>query len=404
MIRPSNNPDIAIAQEWLGELDLWIRDNGLLGYDPFDIKQHPFIRAAQPNWFNRKATTALGDFFPNLLRRQLGIEMTENPKAHALVAIGYLRLYQITEAPSFLERAEHHMAWLLANANEGYSGLCWGYPFDIFAKGLDTPKDTPVLVVSAIAGEAFHLAHEITGKDDYLKHAQSVSQFILRDLPRMEEEDRFCFGYTPGDRRRVHNANLLAVEHLMRVWAVTGEEELREAAEPALNFTLKRQREDGAWFYGAYTAGEPFEQGLLRLIDHHHTGFVLRSLHTIHGIEPDDRLLTAITRGFQYYKRLYTKAGMPINQYGAYPVDIHSCAEGFLCPAVLSETLRGTAPQAIRTLRWTYAHMRNPQNGVPLYRKYPGFTSRLVCPRWGIAWIFRALAEYLYRFGKLPVA
>ena len=399
---PSNNPDIAVAQEWLGDLRAWIGAHGLAGYDPFDVKQHPLLRAAQPHFLRRKAATALCDLFPMAMRRMLRIEQTANPKAFALAALGNLRLYELTQEQDYLDDGLEQLLWLRSHANGGYAGMCWGYPFDVHAKGLDTPANTPAGVICSIAGHAFLRAHRLTGEPEHLDAASSVADFILRDLPRIEEDDgTVCFAYTPSDRRRVHNANLLAVEHLLRVWKAAGGEELLEAALPALEFTLRRQREDGAWYYGEYDAQEPFEEGILRLVDNHHTGFVLRSLHAIQQARPDANTEAALKRGFKFYRRLFTPMGMPVNEYGKYPVDVHAAAEGILCPSVLAGSLRRTQAMALTNLRWAYAYLHNPADGAPYYRKYPFFTSKIAFPRWGAAWMYWALAEYLFHFARL---
>jgi hypothetical protein len=398
-MRPSNNPDIALAQEWWQQLDTWLKTHSLRGYDPFDVKQHPWIRAAQPYYFPRRATTALCDLFPKGMRRLLRLAPSENPKAFALTALGAFRMGQLTREAAYLDRGLALLERLKERASPGYAGLCWGYPFDIYAKGLDTPRDTPVAVVSAIAGEAFLLAHEITGEAAYLDAARSIAGFFMSDLPRLEADDgTHCFAYTPLDRRRIHNANLLVAGHLIQVGERTGETALIDAAAPALRFTIDRQREDGAWAYGEYREGDPFEPGLLALVDHHHTGFVLRSLHGIHELRPDLGVEKPLKKAFQFYRTLSSPAGMPLNEYGAYPVDIHACAEAILCGAQLSKRFPPARNLAILTLRWTYWYLRNPVDGAPWYRKYPYYTSRIVFPRWSVAWMYRAMAEYLYTF------
>ncbi|HEX73081.1 MAG TPA: hypothetical protein ENN65_07175 [Candidatus Hydrogenedentes bacterium] len=396
----SNDPDIAIAQEWASELEQWIRRHGLRGYDPFDVKQHPLLRAMQGRRLTRRASTALCDLFPTLIRRALRIAPTENPKAHALAALGRLRLFQVTGDSEFLDLARGHLQWLREHACPDQPGLCWGYPFAVRGKGVEIPAGMPVAVVGAIAGEAYLLAHEITDETDHLDAAQSIAKCFLDVLPQMPQSDgTCCFAYAPGDRRRVHNANLLVAELLARVHAVTGDTALAGPADAALQFTLSRQREDGSWPYGEYEAGEPFEEGLLRLVDHHHTGFVLRSLHRIYLLRREEPLRDALRKGFRYYQqKLFLPSGMPVNAYGRYPVDIHACAEAVLCCSVLSESIAGAKNQAIRTMRWTWYRLRRPDDGAPMYRAYPGYTVRIIFPRWGVAWMHRALAEYVYRF------
>ena len=87
---------------------------------------------------------------------------------------------------------------------------------------------------------------------------------------------------------------------------------------------------------------------------------------------------------------------MPKNGSSTYPVNIHACAESILCPSALSDQIRDTKKHAVLALRWTWWSMRNPKTGAPYFRKYPGLTSKISHPRWGVAWIYRALAEYLW--------
>jgi hypothetical protein len=277
--------------------------------------------------------------------------------------------------------------------------MAWGYPFDVFGKGVDTPAGTPIGVVSAIAGEAFALAYTLTRDTAHLDAVRSIAHFFLDDTPQMQHDDgTVCFAYTPADRRRVHNANLHAVAHLYRTFHLTVDERFRRAAEPALAFTLGRQRKDGSWPYGELRSGEPFEPSLMALVDHHHTGFVLRSLHEIHTITASPEVKDALDAGYPYYRdRLFLEDGMPVTQYAKYPVDIHACAEAILCPSILSDLYPDALALADASLDWTAKHMRDPRTLLPYYRRYPLFTSRLLCTRWGLAWIFYALCEYLNR-------
>ena len=112
------------AMAWALQLDTWIQENGLRGFDPFDVKQHPWLRAAQPYRLPRRATTALCDLFPNAMRRLLGTAPRENAKSFALVAYTRLRLYALTQEKKHLDDALACLEWLLAHAATGWNGLC----------------------------------------------------------------------------------------------------------------------------------------------------------------------------------------------------------------------------------------------------------------------------------------
>lgn len=396
-LRLTNNRDIHLAQEWIVQLHTWLLQHGMAGYDPFDIKAHPWIGCLQRHPFLRKGSTAACDLFPLLSRRLLRIQPALNPKTLALTALGHLRLHQVTGDAIHLENGIDTLAQLLPLAAPGHRGLCWGYPFPVRATGLDCPANTPVGVVSAIAGEAFLLAHEITRDTCHLYTAQEISTFFLNELPRIPGGNgAWCFAYTPLDRRRVHNANLLAAEHVARTADRTGDRDTLETLKPAVAFSLAAQREDGAWPYGVCSAEEPYEAGLMQLVDHHHTGFVLRALHGINTVMPSPELVEAIEKGYAFYRTLIRRDGMPVNAYGPWPVDIHACAEGILCNSVLADQKPGALITALLVMRWTHFNMRAPRDGAPRYRKYPFFTSRIAFPRWGVAWMYRALAEYLF--------
>jgi len=391
--------EASLASEWVGQLERWIQDHGLRGYDPFDAKAHGLIRRVQPYAPLRKATSLALDLFPVTIRRLLRVQPTWNAKAFALVAKGELRLYERTGNDAHLTHAFEHLTWLQENGCRQDAKLCWGYPFDVSGKNIHRPAGTPVGVVSAIAGEAFALAYQITGEDTHRDAVRAIAEFFLQDIHRLPQADgTFCFSYTPVDHWPIHNANLHAVAHLYRTSDVTGDPSFLKEAEPALRFSLDRQREDGSWPYGERTPDAEYEKALLDIVDHHHTGFVLRSLAEVYALTGRREIEQALLRGFAFYqKNFFTSAGTPrITTQNTYPINIHACTEGIVCPAALANLVPDAFQLATRTLLWTRKHMADPHTGLPYYRKYPWFTNRLLCTRWGLAWTFYALCEYLY--------
>ena len=50
--------------------------------------------------------------------------------------------------------------------------------------------------------------------------AKSSARFLLDALNRTRDAEGHCFSYTPLDRSRVHNVNLLAAELLARLYSI----------------------------------------------------------------------------------------------------------------------------------------------------------------------------------------
>ncbi|HDP34548.1 MAG TPA: hypothetical protein ENN29_05505 [Candidatus Hydrogenedentes bacterium] len=397
-LRLSNKPEIQLAQEWIARLHDWIKRNGLIGYDPFDARAHPLLRAVENKPRLRKLSVLACDLFPKLSRRLLRITPTLNPQALALVGMGCMRLHQITGDPIFMDNGLDRLRQLRECALRGHQGLCWGYPFARGGRAYETPANTPAAVPTAIAGQAFLLAHEITGDAAHLSAARQIAEFFLHELPRIEtaDENAWCFAHTMTDRRRIHHANLSVVEHVLRAAARADNEDWPKQAAPALRFSIAAQHNDGAWSYGEHAPGDPFEAKLLRHIDHHHTGATLRALRAIHDIAPDAALETALEKGVRYYRRLIRPDGRPLKGRVPWPVDIRACAEGIMCPVMLGEFMPGGNAAALLVLRWTHRRLRDTATGAPWHRKYPFHTARMTYPRWNVAWLYRALAEYLY--------
>lgn len=403
-MKETNNPDVALAWEWIEELGAWVEENGLCGYDRFDVKDHPLFRSLQTVPLLRKLSSGYSELFPKFTRWILRVKKTENPKAHALMALGYLRLHSIEPEQGHLEQAEKHLLWLRSQRVANIDGWAWGYPFAYTGKGVHVPANTPVSVVTAIAGQAFSLAYEMTQEEQYLSAILEIAEYFTKELPRWElKKGGVCFGYAlRGDPRKVHNANLLVAEFLYKVSKITGEKKYQEIAQPAFEFSVNAQNENGSWDYGYWEKDDPSERELHQIVDNHHTGFVLRSIFEIYKLNPEERIKERILKGFQFYATLFSEFGQPyFTNKRKWPVDIHACAEGILCPTVLSEVIPAGHVLAVFVLRWAWFHMRNLKTGELYYRRYPFFVSKITFPRWGVAWMFWAIAEYLYHFHEV---
>lgn len=368
----------------------WLEQNGWAGYDPYDIRgTELFLKL---NRYQSTATVykAISLLFPITLRRFLKVEKRINPKAVALIAHAYLDLYGHSENEAHRIEATKALNWLIENSTMGYSGYCWGYPFDWDSRTY-IPASTPSVVVTAVAAESFLRAFDVLVKPRFLDVALGCAEFIANDLNQdWVSDDEMCFSYTPIDHWHVHNANLLAGATLARVSQVTGSKMWDHLIRSSTEYTLNAQREDGAWYYW----GLPDK--LLNMVDHYHTGFILRCLDSIFKYSASEKVNSAIEKGYKFYrKNLFTQEGIPKRtENKLYPIDIHSCAEAILCNVTLGYRFPGAMSLAQQVAIWTQVHML-ADDGHFYYRKYPFLTISIPFVRWSQAWMVRALAGLL---------
>ena len=369
-------------------LDNWIEKNGWAGYDPYDIRGTKLFLFLQKNKYTNFASNLLLSRFPMFLRRVFRVKKEINAKAMALFARGYLNLYKRLQNKKYLSKALFCLNWLMENPSKGYSGFCWGYPFN-WQSRIFIPKNTPSGVVTSIAAHAFLDAYEILGDKKYLNVAKSCCNFILNDLNiDIIDKNRICFSYTPLDNFHVHNANLWSASTLLRTYIYTKNEKYREIGIKAINFTVSYQNDDGSWYYWA-----PPDK-LLYVIDNYHTGFVLECLNIGRRVLDEEFEYEAeLRKGLKFYAtHLFLKDGTPKMRHDSvYPIDIHSCAQAIITFCELADFEPKCLNMAEKVAKWTIKHMQD-EEGYFYYRMYKHFIDKTPYIRWGQAWMLRALS------------
>jgi hypothetical protein len=372
----------------LGSLEGWIDRNGWAGYDPYDVKSGRILRPLQRSHFAGKALNVLLDRFPMAARKILFVRPRVYAKAIGLFADGYLSRYEGSRDPRYLEKAEECLKWLLSNPSPGYSGICWGYPFD-WQSLILIPAGTPSGVVTSVVVRALLHAYRLTMKEEYLEACRKACAFIRRDLKRVvDSEEELCFSYTPLDDFRVHNANLFCAASLAETGSLVGETAYLDEAARCVNYTMRHQQHNGAWYYW----GPPEIHH--RFVDSYHTGFVLECAQRCRnalGIRFVH--LEELNRGLQFYRAsMFLEDGLArISNTHTYPVDIHSCAQGIITLCALRALHAGCVDQALKIARWTITKMQDP-GGFFYYRVNGHRVNRMPFIRWGQAWMLHALS------------
>ena len=295
------------------------------GYDPYDGLNWPLARLL-PGQKARQAWTQLHRRSPVNLRPLIGIEPTSNAKALALFAMG--------SGDAQLLRSLETMR----NPDGG-----WGYPFDWQSRAFFAPRGTSNLICTAFAARALNC---------------DVSEFIEKHLLR----DGWI-SYIAGSDTQVHNVNMIGAALLGR--------------QDCMEFSVKRQRQDGSWWYGE----APNQHWIVNF----HTGYNLVALRKS-GMFPE-----AAQRGFEYWDRTFWREDFAPRYYHDrdYPFDVHCSAQGILTYLAFDELDKANA-----VARWALENMWDDR-GFFWYQRGRWLTNRICYMRWTQAWMYCALAKLI---------
>ena len=369
-------------------LDRWIEQNGWAGYDPYDIKGMKLFLLLQKNKYTDFGSNLLLNRFPMFSRKVFMVKKEINAKAMALFARGYLNLYKQSGGGKYLNKALSCLNWLMENPSKGYSGFCWGYPFD-WQSRVFIPKGTPSGVVTSTAAHAFLDAYEILKDAKYLNIAKSCCDFILNDLNvDIVGENKICFSYTPVDNFHVHNASLFSASTLLRTFTYIQNEKYKGMGVKAINFTVSYQNDDGSWYYWA-----PPDK-LLYNIDNYHTGFVLECLNIGRRVLGEEfKYEDELRKGLEFYAtNLFLDDGTPkIRHNTIYPIDIHGCAQAIITFCELSDFEPKYLSMAEKVAVWSIERMQD-ETGCFYYKIYRNRVGKIPYIRWGQAWMLRGLS------------
>jgi hypothetical protein len=364
---------------------------GWAGYDPYDALNSRVFKALPVLDFRlaRLALTQAVKRSPINLRPLLLIPKTPNPKGIALVLSSLIKL----ERARLIDGDEliRSMAYkLLSLRTPDKRSASWGYNFDWQTRSYLVPKATPNIICSAFAANALLDCYERSLRDAWLEIAVSTANFVLNTLFWREESTVACFSYTPIERARVHNANLLGAALLCRVSRLSGEKRFLEPALDAAHYSICRQREDGSWPYG--------EAPTQKWVDNFHTGFNLIALRRIHDTASTTEFDGSIRKGFEFYKsHFFRNDGAPKYFHNAtYPIDIHCVAQSIITLAEFADEGKGHIELACSVWNWALANMWD-RRGYFYYQKSPYGTVKVPFMRWSQAWMLLAISTLLLR-------
>ena len=371
-----------LPQDLLSDLSCTIKKDQFKGWDPFDglnsrvFRQLPF----KNNRILGLLWIQLFKRLPLNLRKHTSIEKGYNLKGLALLLSAH---YLGSNSNFNKEHIDLIINLLLRNKSNDRINYCWGYNFPWQARAFSVKPWEPNIIVSSFVAQAFLDAYEKDRDEKFLMIAKSVGDFILNELLLYETSNEICFGYVPNSKARVHNANLMGGKLFAGLYSLTKNDNFKKIALKSAQYSINRQRQDGAWYYG--------ELNHHRWVDNFHTGFNLVALKDIGNLTSELSFKDNIELGLKYHLDNHFEPDMTPKYYDnkRYPIDIHNFAQGLITFTVfkykeLADKLFNKAVE----LMW------DCQNQYFYYQKTKWYTNKINYIRWSQAWMYYAISRY----------
>ncbi|OEU78835.1 MAG: hypothetical protein BA873_10400 [Desulfobulbaceae bacterium C00003063] len=377
------------VEQVFNRLLTWMEKEEFFGWDPFDALNSPALKEiARLNRWAGVIALQLVKRCPINLRHLLCIRKERNAKGMGLVLTASVRLFRKFNNPEDLERAVWIAEWLDQNKSSGYSGACWGYPFDWANSGFYAPRGTPTIVNTAFIGHALLDLFEVTDDETWLIIAKSACDFVMNDLNRSPGKRGFCFSYTPLDHAKVYNANFLGASLLARVGKMLNNTKIMETVWESIEYSLDAQYADGSWLYG--------EESRSAWIDSFHTSYNLIALKYILEATGNKRVGEAINRGYDFYLRRFFLPCGTVKYYHnkTDPQDAHVYANAILFLVAMKDHPETPKTLVDKVIEHMIKEFRSSKGYFYWQKKY-GITYRLPCMRWVQSWTLLALVSYL---------
>ena len=174
-------------QESLEKLLSYIEKQKFKGYDPYDAlnSRLPYQVFGK---YGQAIAIQLFKRNPVNLRCIAGVKKGLNPKGIGLLLNSYSKLYIKTKNDKYKETADYLFDLLLTLRSPKYTNYCWGYNFDWANPKKVVPENHPNIVATSFAAKGIIEYYKLSGNQNILKILNSVCEFIISDLPRLQEQ------------------------------------------------------------------------------------------------------------------------------------------------------------------------------------------------------------------------
>lgn len=377
-------------EESLRQVISWVRRNEYRAYEPADGNLSWLFSCTGGRILPMRILQQVVLRAPFNIRPVLGISPHESAIGRGYMAWGYLLLHRLTRDDNSRREAIACFDWLESNRTPLSGEFCWGDPYEYATRGGRRPYGEPLLIWSALIGQAFLDAYELLHDPKYLQVAESTGNWMLA-LPKEHTQAGNCLSYVAYRQSSIHNSNAMGAAFLGRLGAVTGNREALTTAKNAMTYTCSRQRSDGSWYYA--------EETKYHWIDNFHTGYNLSALKAYRNATKDDSFDECMKKGLHFYKtHFFERDGRPKYFHDhTYPVDIQCAAQAIDTLATFGEDDPDCLVLSMTVAGWTINNMQ-ATDGHFFYRDLGLKKVRTPMLHWGQGTMVKALSVL---FGKL---
>jgi polysaccharide biosynthesis protein VpsJ len=377
-----------VVETSLRKLEQWVEDHQYKGYEPFDGLSSSIRPLTCGNLFLDRLLMQLIRQSPINLRPLLGVKPQESTKGRGYMAGSYVTMYRLTRDDRYKSRAEICLDWLTKNKSPKFPQYCWGNCFDFASRWGRYSSHEPIIVWTALIGQAFLDGYEFLGGKEYLDVAVSICDWIL-SLPREATDTGSCLSYYAFEQSSVHNANMLGAAMLARTSKFVKNDEALRVAQEAMRYSCTRQLSNGAWSYA--------ESPNAQWVDSFHTGYNLESLKCYRESTDDYTFDEHERKGLQFFKdNFFELNGRPKYYHNkTYPVDSQCAAQAIETLSLYADHDGESRKLACRVALWTIENMQDT-DGHFYYRQYPlGIKAQTPMLHWAQATTYKGLTLLL---------
>lgn len=367
----------------------WVKKNNYRSYEPADGNLSWLFAITGGHIWPMRVLQQAVLRAPFNIRPLLGIAPHESAIGRGYMAWGYLLTYRLNGDEDYRRNTINCLEWLIANRARTSAGFCWGDPYEYATRSGRRPLGEPLLIWSALIGQAFLDAYETLHDERFLQVAESTGRWIL-SLPRERTASGSCLSYVAYRQSSIHNANAMGAAFLARLGAQTRNQECLERATSAMRYTCARQRTNGSWYYA--------EEPKYHWIDNFHTGYNLSALKVYREATKDESFDDCIEKGLHFYKyHFFETDGRPKYFHDkTYPIDIQCAAQAIETLASFGDYDSDCMTLATKVASWTINNMQ-AEDGHFYYRDLGWKKVTTPMLHWGQGTMIKALAVLLQK-------